>query len=133
MATEERMRILRLIENGQLTAEEGARLLGVMEPNNRVSRPPRAQWVRIRVTDLKSNHHKINVNIPVGLISIGLKLGARFASNKHTTLNFDEMLEAIRGGMTGKLSIWKILKTANELKLWLNKESGRCNNELMLV
>ncbi|ABX05859.1 MAG TPA: hypothetical protein DEF47_09085 [Herpetosiphon sp.] len=117
MATEERMRILRLIENGQLTAEEGARLLGVMEPNNRVSRPPRAQWVRIRVTDLKSNHHKINVNIPVGLISIGLKLGARFASNKHTTLNFDEMLEAIRGGMTGKIVDMEDLEDGERIEI----------------
>ncbi|MBM7846015.1 SHOCT-like domain-containing protein [Herpetosiphon giganteus] len=117
MATEERMRILRLIENGQLTAEEGARLLGVMEPNNRISRPQRAQWVRIRVTDLKSNHHKINVNIPVGLISIGLKLGARFASNKHTTLNFDEMLEAIRGGMTGKIVDMEDLEDGERIEI----------------
>jgi hypothetical protein len=102
-STEERMRILRLIENGQLTAEEGARLLGAMDDGSRPARPSRAQWVRIRVTDVKTNRQKVNVNIPVGLISIGVKLGARFASSANNNVNLDELMEAIRGGATGKL------------------------------
>ncbi len=101
--TEERMRILRLIENGQLTAEEGARLLGAMDDNARPARQARAQWVRIRVTDMKSNRQKVNVNIPVGLIGIGLKLGARFASSANNSVNMDQLMEAIRQGATGKL------------------------------
>jgi hypothetical protein len=100
--SEERMRILRLIENGQLTAEEGARLLGAMD-DPRPARAARAQWVRIRVTDVKSNRQKVNVNIPVGLISIGLKLGARFASSANNNVNLDDLMEAIRHGATGKL------------------------------
>lgn len=102
-STEERMRILRLIENGQLTAEEGARLLGAMDDSVRPARPTRAQWVRIRVTDLKSNRQKVNVNIPVGLISIGIKLGARFASSSTNNVDLDHLIEAIRQGATGKL------------------------------
>lgn len=102
-SAEERMRILRLVESGQLTAEEGARLLGAVDDTQRTSRPARAQWVRIRVTDVKSNRQKVNVNIPVGLIGIGVKLGARFASSKSNMVNLDQVMEAIRQGATGKL------------------------------
>ncbi len=101
--TEERMRILRLIENGQLTAEEGARLLGAMDDRPRPSRASRAQWVRVRITDLRSNRQKVNVNIPVGLIGIGVKLGARLSAGNGHKVDMDELLETIRSGATGKL------------------------------
>lgn len=101
-STEERMRILRLIENGQLTAEEGARLLGAMEapPTAHRTRP---QWVRVRITDIKTERQKVNVNIPIGLINVGLRLGARFAPNNSEQIDLEQVLDSIRHGATGKL------------------------------
>ena len=117
--SEERMRILRLIENGQLTAEEGARLLGAMDGQSRPSRPHRAQWVHVRITDLRSNRQKVNVNIPVGLISIGIKLGARLATRGGHSVNIDELLEAIRSGAVGKLADIEDIEDGERLEVYV--------------
>jgi hypothetical protein len=61
MATaDERMQILRMIENRQISAEEGARLLSALEDKPAPELPPppspqtRGRWLRVRVTDLRS-------------------------------------------------------------------------------
>ena len=33
----------------------------------------------MRVTDTRSGKNKVNVNIPMGLVNVGIKMGARFA------------------------------------------------------
>ena len=39
--------------------------------------PPR--WLRIRVGDLKSGRRKVSVNVPLGFLKAGLKVGGAFA------------------------------------------------------
>ena len=59
MATaEERMRILKMIEEGKISAEEGAKLLSALSESRRGPNPPMpprmpgaARWLRVRVTD----------------------------------------------------------------------------------
>ncbi|MBC7250782.1 MAG: hypothetical protein H5T62_10915 [Anaerolineae bacterium] len=103
--TEERMQILRMIEKGQITAEEGAKLLAAL---NKVSEPrPGApgrepKWFRVRVTDLDTGRQKVSVNIPVGLVNVGLKMGARFAPEVEG-VDFEEVLKAIKSGTQGKV------------------------------
>ncbi|MCX7838961.1 MAG: hypothetical protein N2559_05835, partial [Anaerolineae bacterium] len=77
MATpEERMQILKMIENKQITAEEGAKLLAALEEHDRAESTTKVKpspatsgkWFRVRVTDLKTGKRKVNVNIPLGLV-----------------------------------------------------------------
>ncbi len=100
---EERMQILRMVEAGQISAEEGARLLEVLEgPSEIPGRPQRkARWLRVRVTDLETGKHKVNINLPMGLLDIGAKIGAKFA----TPADFDveELVASIRRGAQGKI------------------------------
>jgi len=56
----------------------------------------------VRVTDLDTGKNKVNVNIPMGLVNVGMKMGARFAPNVEG-LNFEEIMEAIRSGAQGKI------------------------------
>ena len=114
---EERMRILRLIENGQITAEEGARLLGAMDESSRQERPAQSQWVRVRITDLRTSRQKVNVNIPVGLIGIGLKLGARFSIRHDSNVDMEHVLESIRHGARGKLVDIEYLEEGERVEL----------------
>ncbi len=109
MATaEERLRILRMVEQRQISAEEGAKLLSELEESQREEptppSPPGSQprWFRVRVTDLKSGRSKVNVNIPMGLVNVGLKLGARFAP-KMEGVDADRVIEMIKEGARGKL------------------------------
>ena len=120
MATiEERMRILRLIENGQLTAEEGARLLGAMEDRPTTASPSQARWVRVRVTDLRSNRQKVNINIPVGLLGIGVKLGARLTAGRDSAVDLEELMQSIRRGAQGKLVDIEDLEDGERLEVFV--------------
>ena len=105
--TEERLRILQMIEDGVITAEEGARLLAALGESTPKREPPRSgavppRWFRVRVTDLQSGKHKVNVNIPIGLVDVGLKMGARFAPDMEG-FDFAQVAEAIRQGVQGKI------------------------------
>ena len=112
MATpEERMQILKMIEAKQITAEEGAKLLGALGERDGSSAPsapsPSAatsgKWFRVRVTDLKSGRRKVNVNIPLGLVDVGLKMGARFAPGGLEGLDMNQIIAAIKTGGEGKI------------------------------
>jgi len=106
MATnEERMQILRMLEAGQINAEEAARLLEALEaaPAGAESASGRrAGWFRVRVTDAATGRSKVNLNIPMGLVNLGLKIGTRFVPDIEE-LDFNEIIEAIRSGAQGKI------------------------------
>ncbi|MCR4408263.1 MAG: hypothetical protein NUW24_15320 [Anaerolineae bacterium] len=103
--TEERMQILKMVESGQITAEEGAKLLAAL---NKVSEPSAGspgsepKWFRVRVTDLDTGRQKVSVNIPVGLVNVGIKMGARFAPETEG-VDFGQIMEAIKSGTQGKV------------------------------
>lgn len=107
--TEERMQILRMIEEGKISAGEGAELLRALEekkeggpavePLRGASRP---RWFRVRVTDVETGRSKVNVNIPMGLVNVGIKMGARFAPEMEG-VDYEELMDAIRSGRQGKV------------------------------
>jgi hypothetical protein len=107
MATvEERMQILKMIEEGKISAEEGAKLLAALSASTKPSTQKREgsgpKQFRVRVTDLASGRNKVNINIPMSLVNVGLKMGARFAPDIEG-VNFDEVMEAVRSGSQGKI------------------------------
>ena len=102
MAThEERMQILKMIEEGQITAEEGAKLLDALEATGAEERAAPARWFRVRVTDMETGKHKVNINLPLGLLNIGAKIGAKFSAP--FDLDIDEVVRAVREGARGKI------------------------------
>ncbi len=111
MATaEERMQILKMIEAKQITAEDGAKLLGALgekdRGESRVASPSpgtSGRWFRVRVTDLKTGRRKVNVNIPLGLVDVGLKMGAKFAPAGVEGLDVNQIMAALKNGGEGKV------------------------------
>jgi hypothetical protein len=107
MATsEERMRILKMIEEGKLTAEEGAKLLAALAESRKPPRRPPlrgpgggARWLRIRVTDTVTGKAKATVNLPLGLVDAGLNIASQYAPG----IAFDELVAAINAGAEGKI------------------------------
>ncbi len=111
MATiEERMKILKMIEEGKINAEEGAKLLAALADSRRTPPPVSAaslaggsaRWLRIRVTDSASGKTKVNVNLPMGLVDVGLKIGARFAPEIDSE-QMDAINQALKSGLSGKI------------------------------
>ncbi len=109
MATvEERMQILRMIEEGKITAGEGAELLRALDktgrnhPNEPLKGSSAPRWFRVRVTETATGRNKVNVNIPMGLVNVGIKMGAKFAPELEDE-QYEEIMEAIRSGRQGKI------------------------------
>lgn len=106
--TEERMKILQMIREGKITAEEGAKLLSALTDTNKESRKTvvrpseGARWFRVRVTDMASGKTKTSVNIPMGLMEWGLQIGAQFAPEV-ASINSEEIMEAFQSGIEGKI------------------------------
>jgi hypothetical protein len=102
--TEERMKILKMIEEGKLSAEEGAKLLAALTSGSRPGglTASGAKWLRVRVTEVKTGRPKATVQIPLALMDAGMKIGAHFAPEVEG-VNMDQLMEALRSGMTGKI------------------------------
>jgi hypothetical protein len=107
---EERVKILRMIEDGRISASEGASLLDALSADreNRSREPYKKQnissdrWFRVRVTNMYTGKAKATVNIPMRLMDLGLKIGAQFAPEV-ADVNLDEIGEMIRSGVEGKI------------------------------
>jgi hypothetical protein len=107
MATaEERIRVLEMIQSGQVTAEEGARLLEALKEdrpkgNDRAgSRRKGPRQFRIRVTDLETGRQKVDMRMPWSLVNVGINMGARFAREE---IKVEDFVEAIQAGADGKI------------------------------
>ncbi len=110
MATvEDRMKILKMVEEGKISAEDGAKLLAALNESRKAagasaSGPAwnEARWFRVRVTDLATGKTKVNVNIPMGLVNVGIKMGARFAPGFDSE-QMGAIAEALKSGTLGKI------------------------------
>ena len=111
MATsEERMRVLQMIQEGVISAEDGIRLLDSLDKTDKrsagreaVLEPVRtAKYFRVRVTDTNSGKARVNVRLPVSVINAGIKMGARFAPEVEG-LNASELMHFINEGAIGKI------------------------------
>jgi hypothetical protein len=99
---EERLQILKMIEGGQITAEEGAKLLDALQEPSTADKPGGSpRWFRVRVTDVHSGKQKVNVNLPLKVLDLGAKIGAKFAAPAQ--VDIEEILRAIKEGAQGKI------------------------------
>ena len=119
MATvEERMKILEMVREAKISPEEGARLLQALQAGDKKGtngRDPR--WLHIRITDLSTGQAKVNVNIPMSLVSVGIKMGARFAPSS-ANINYAEVMEAVRAGNSGKIVDIEDQDEGERVEIW---------------
>lgn len=107
-SAEERMQILRMIEEGKISAGEGADLLRALDSaDSTVANEPlkgssKPRWFRVRVTDIATGRKKVDVNIPMGLVNVGIKMGAKFAPEIDGA-QYESIMEAVRSGQQGKI------------------------------
>jgi hypothetical protein len=101
------MEILKMVQSGQISAEEGAKLLEALKqhagprpgpaPGDRAERPRR---LRVRVSDLETGRNKVNIDLPWNLINVGMHMGARFAPEE---IDLQEVMQALQSGTEGKI------------------------------
>jgi hypothetical protein len=108
-ATNERMMILKMIEEGTVSADEGAKLLssidrGITTKPRRVPTDSKvgAKWFRVKVTDTHTGKSKATVSLPLALMEWGLRVGAHFAPEVGN-VDLEELSDILKEGMDGKI------------------------------
>jgi hypothetical protein len=107
---EERMRILKMVEDGKISADDGAKLLAALAESRKPPPPPfpppgaagEARWFRVPVTEKRTGRAKNKVNIPTGLLNVGIRMGARFAPNLQAE-QMQALIDALKSGARGKI------------------------------
>jgi hypothetical protein len=122
-STDERNRILNMIESGQITAAQAAQLLDTLVPEHeQSSERMQNRTLRIWMTDIATNSRKMNVTatMPIYLISMSLHLLARLVSqlNDGTLQN---MIRAIERGTTGRLLDLQDLEEGKRLEIFIEQ------------
>jgi len=122
-STEERNRILDMIEKGQITAAQAAQLLDTLVPKSEQSEGQmQNRTVRIWMTDMSTNRRKMNLTatMPIYLISTTLRLLARLVSqlNDGTIQN---VIRALEKGTTGRLLDLQDLEEGKRLEIYVEQ------------
>lgn len=122
----DKLSILKMIETGRVTADEGLRLLEALEAPKREdggrgaresARGPRR--VRILVTELGSGRRRADANLPMPLVDLALRLAARGANSSirigGRPVDPEDILRAAHEGIRGR--ILDIIDDAENVKV----------------
>jgi hypothetical protein len=107
---EEELKILKMVEEKKITAEEGAKLLdAIKEEVSKDYTRPIAKKVKITVFDKKEGKSEVDISVPLPLakafLKFGLKTGVTFGGTKLEDYGIDmaELVKAIDEGLEGTL------------------------------
>jgi hypothetical protein len=108
VTSDERMKILKMINDGKITAEEGSQLLSALsqrseKPRKTSPRSLAGQMLRVRVTDLNTGKTKVNVNVPMKLVDAGLNIAAQFTPEMENAQMMAAVKEALSENLSGKI------------------------------
>ena len=112
-STEERMRILMMIQEGKISAAEGARLIEALDDLSEptTQKPPspssvtsgkKPRYLHVLITDTDTGKARVNVRLPVSLINSGMRLGARFAPEIEG-LSMEDLNAWLNSGEVGQI------------------------------
>ncbi len=99
---EERVRILKMLEEGKISAEEAENLLSALEGGAK-GKPSgkKLRWIRINVFDKEGGKQTMNASIPLSLASIAMKFVPLKVREKMESegLDVDSIVEDIKAGV----------------------------------
>jgi hypothetical protein len=122
-STDERNRILNMIETGQITASQAAQLLDTILPEyDQSGGQIENRTVRIWMTDMSTNRKNMNMTatIPVYLVSMSLRLLARMVSQLNDS-TLQHVIRAIERGTTGRLLDLQDFEEGKRLEIFVEK------------
>ena len=122
-STDERNRILNMIETGQITAAQAAQLLDTMLPEyEQPSGQIENRTVRIWMTDMSTDRRKMNMTatIPVYLVSMSLRLLGRLISQLNDS-TLQHVIRAIESGTTGRIIDLQDLEEGKRIEIIVEK------------
>lgn len=112
-SSEERMKVLKMVQEGKITPEMAAELLKALDSSGRKPQTEESstavfpgkgsgRFFRVRVTDTDSGKTRVNVRLPLGMVNAGIRMGMRF-SPEVEGLDATRLAEALSAGETGQI------------------------------
>lgn len=106
---EDELKILKMIESGTITADEGLKLLdaiGSTEKRKQTTTKKTLKHVRLVIVD-ENKGNNVDIILPLGIFKAGMKIGGKFSSELQTIMeeiNYEEILKNIDSGATGEIT-----------------------------
>lgn len=100
---EERLQILKMLENGTIKADEAARLLEATEASQpAIESGGRVKWLRIKVQEAGKN--TVNVRVPAALLGVANRfIPGGLKDSAGNVIDLQSIAQAVRAGAEGKL------------------------------
>jgi hypothetical protein len=76
--SEAKLRILKMLEDNRITADEAARLLTALERVDREEKPKKGRFLKIRIYEGDQDNPKVKVTVPISVAKLAAKLGGKF-------------------------------------------------------
>jgi hypothetical protein len=121
MATEERNRILSMVETGQVSASQAAQLLDTLSMRQEQTKPqPQNHTLRIWISDTsgRRSNMKMTATLPVPLVSLSLHMLSRFAPQLNENA-VQHIVQAIERGATGRVLDVQDLEEGKRLEIFV--------------
>jgi len=103
---EERMRILKMLQEGKITVDEATELIKAMEASQSeesILAEGKPKWLKVRVSS--GDSEKVSVNLPLSLARVALKFIPQQAKGQmeEQGIDIDALLSAVTETKIGKL------------------------------
>jgi hypothetical protein len=108
---EEKMMILKMLQEGKISANEAAILLESLDSGSKKkeekkqsdeSRKTEGKFFRVSITDTTTGKSRANIRMPLSVMGIGMRFGAHFAP-QIDGVESEQLMDAIRNGQVGKI------------------------------
>ena len=124
VSREERNRILGMVESGQVSAEEAARLFdALLEVPSRPSSPAvQSRTLRIWVTEMAPRGRKVNMTatLPVHVLRVGLQALANVVPALRDG-RIETILRSLESGMTGRVMDLQDLEDGKRVEIFIEQ------------
>ncbi|MFH1009450.1 MAG: hypothetical protein V1800_18390 [Candidatus Latescibacterota bacterium] len=116
---EERMRILKMLEEGKISVEEATRLIEAVEgpKETEIAAQGKPKWLKIRVTG--GGSEKVNVNLPLSLARVALKFIPQQAKGQIEAqgIDIESLLDEVTENKIGKLV--EVQDGGDHVEIWI--------------
>lgn len=105
---EEKMMILKMLQDGKISAKEAAKLLESLDSGEKEGKKKKehadchGKFIRVKVTDTKTGKSRANIRVPINLLRVANKFGGKFNLDIDG-VTIDEIQASINDGNLGKI------------------------------
>lgn len=105
---EDELRVLKMIEAGTITADEGMKLLAAISGGDKaksLKERKTVRSIRMHIHD-ESRSTPVDIKLPIGLFKAGIKIGEKFSPDLQqamSEINYEEIMQSVDEGITGEI------------------------------